>query len=174
MQMIENWKTIPRNQKYECSDTGKIRSKETLKVLKSKPDKKGYHRVSLSGGTKKLEVVFIHRIMGELFVNNPDPKNNLVTFKDSNKDNLHHTNLEWSTSAKNMAKIIASGHFDIHKHAMRANAVSIQKISKPIKLVYEGSGYEMTYPSIAECCKDLGISRYQMEEVIAGKYELVY
>ena len=172
--MTTIWKTIPRNTNYECSDQGQIRNKQTMKVLKATPDKKGYYRVTLSTVGKRPEVVFNHRITGELFVPNPDPSNTLVTFKDTNKSNLVHTNLEWSTSAKNMAKLIASGHIDVHENAMRANAVSVQKTSKPIKLVYEGSGYEITYNSIAECCREIGVQRWELEDVIAGKLELVY
>ena len=56
---------------------------------------KGYRRVRLQGKTFK-----VHRLVAEAFVPNPEGLPNVLHL-DGDRDNNHHTNLEWSNSQSN-------------------------------------------------------------------------
>lgn len=71
------------------------------KLLKARTTKSGYQRVFLRNDkTNKREDVYIHRIIGELFLSNP---NNLpeINHKDCNRSNNSVDNLEWVTKIEN-------------------------------------------------------------------------
>lgn len=65
--MDEYWKECPINTKYECSNTGKIRNKKTLRILKSF-DCHGYRYLRLGSKYKNS----VHRIIGYTFLNLTD------------------------------------------------------------------------------------------------------
>lgn len=70
------------------------------KVLKPDLNSVGYQRVSLSKGGKVTRV-FIHRLVAEHFVGNPN-NNKYVNHKDGNRQNNHYLNLEWVTASYNV------------------------------------------------------------------------
>lgn len=108
--MEEIWKTHDLYQNYEFSSFGRFRKLDTKKLLKESVsiDK---HRgrttgyvctMLLNNQTNKRHRVKLHRIVGELFVYNPDPINKTcINHKDGNKINNHYTNLEWVSVSEN-------------------------------------------------------------------------
>lgn len=94
---------------YIVYNDGRIFSKKTNRFLKGKIDNVGYHTYALAIGdktssttNKKLsKMVYAHRLVAELFLDNP---NNYpyVHHKDENKLNNNVSNLEWVSSAQNM------------------------------------------------------------------------
>jgi len=112
--MIEEWKPIEGyNGYYEVSNTGFIRSVDRIQVMKNGHTRKktsvmrktglnyvgGYKHTSLSRDGVHINV-YIHRIVAQHFVSNPDNKPE-VNHKDGNKLNNHYTNLEWVTPREN-------------------------------------------------------------------------
>lgn len=72
------------------------------KELKITPDHKGYLRVCLMKGDGKTYVRFIHRLLAELFIPNPDPENfKLVRHLDDDKTNNALSNLAWGSDKEN-------------------------------------------------------------------------
>jgi hypothetical protein len=97
---MENWKDVPNYEGlYQISDLGRAKSLYTNKILKPSFDKFGYARFSASK-EKKQKTLRIHRLVGELFIPNP---NNLPQLNhiDGNKTNNHLDNLEWCTDSEN-------------------------------------------------------------------------
>ncbi len=74
---------------------------------------KGYRRVRLQRKTFK-----VHRLVAEAFVPNPDNLPN-VLHRDGDRDNNHHTNLEWSNSQSN--HMSALNHEEIVNSQSRIN-----------------------------------------------------
>ena len=106
---MESWKDIEGYEgMYQISNEGRVKSLERQKedgrfcrerLLKQTISDRGYCRVGLQKG-KKLKVVYVHRLVAEAFIPNPD---NLpqVNHKDESKLNNSAQNLEWCTAKDN-------------------------------------------------------------------------
>lgn len=105
---MENWKNVPGYETlYLISDLGNVKSLHTNKILKPSVDKYGYCRFSATKN-KRQKTLRIHRLVGELFIPNP---NNLpqLNHKDGNKSNNCKNNLEWSTDSDNKLHAYKTG-----------------------------------------------------------------
>ena len=80
---------------YDITYDGNIVNKHNGHVLKGQPNSKGYLRVCIG---KKF--YFIHRLVAEKYVPNPDNKEQ-VNHKDGNKLNNSADNLEWVNNQEN-------------------------------------------------------------------------
>lgn len=92
------------NGKYLVSEDGKIYSVRRKgcngRYLKSRPNSSGYLRVDLRKGKNK-KTVFVHRIVAETFIPNPENKR-CINHIDGNKSNNSVSNLEWCSHSENM------------------------------------------------------------------------
>lgn len=78
---------------YDYNGTGETRA------LVANRNKNGYMSVSFSS-KKPVKRHYVHRIVAELFVPNPDNKPQ-VNHKDGQRDNNNYKNLEWVTPSEN-------------------------------------------------------------------------
>ncbi len=99
--------TIPSSPIHAINCNGEVIRIKTRKPIKSYPNKKGYLQVCL----QNKKSYRIHRLVAELFVENPEGKPQ-VNHKDGNKLNNSHTNLEWVTNEENQKHAIESGLWD--------------------------------------------------------------
>lgn len=119
-----NWKDVKGMEAYyEVSDTGLVKRKkgETIykdgrvahfseTILKAGLNRKGYPRVYMSVGSKKITKT-IHRIVAEAWIENVEDKKT-VNHIDGNKLNNHVNNLEWMTNTENMRHAFKAGVFN--------------------------------------------------------------
>ena len=94
--------------KYDLSDytvtkDGEIINNHNGRKIKPQPNGKGYLRFSLGG-----KMVFVHRLVAELYVPNPENKPQ-VNHKDGNKCNNSADNLEWVTNQENRNHAVKTG-----------------------------------------------------------------
>lgn len=111
--MEEQWKFLVNV--YEVSNLGRIRNKNTHKIMKLKQRPNGYVDVTLSLGVCKTKKTFkVHREVAKAFIPNP---NNLpqVNHIDGNKTNNIVSNLEWCDQSHNIQHGIALGLYHYHK-----------------------------------------------------------
>jgi hypothetical protein len=96
---------------YEISNSGKVISLRTNKVLKPSLVGAGYPRVCLriNGEQKNC---YIHRLVAEAFVPKPEGEDLEVNHKDGNKLNFHWSNLEWITHKENVKHAKDNGLMD--------------------------------------------------------------
>lgn len=95
------WQILNENNKYEVSDTGLVRRISNKKVLNGCITS-GYRSVKLTFDNSKQQRFYVHRLVAEHFINNPDPKNKtLVNHIDGNKLNNNVDNLEWVSPREN-------------------------------------------------------------------------
>ena len=84
---------------YLVFSDGRVFNFKTDKFLKPYPNQKGYLRVKLHGNKQILQI-FVHRLVGILFV--PNPLNlEQVHHKDHIKTNNDFRNLNWVTNQEN-------------------------------------------------------------------------
>ena len=99
--MTEIWKNIEGYEgKYQVSNLGQVKSMiGQEKVLHPKKHRNGHLQIGLHKD-KKRKTMYIHRLVAQAFIPNPD---NLpcVNHKDENPSNNNVDNLEWCTQKYN-------------------------------------------------------------------------
>ena len=129
--MVEVWKTIPGNREiYMISNAGNVKTADRIGArgrfikghkLSTHKNSSGYNRVAMNLDGK-LKEYFTHRIVAQLFVDNPNNKP-CVNHIDGNKLNNRSDNLEWCTRSENENHAWKNGLKTSHtpkgeKHAM--------------------------------------------------------
>ena len=119
--MTEIWKPVVGYLGfYEISNLGRVKSlKDNLGrdrelILKPQKRKDGYFTIELKRSTK-----FLHRIVAEAFIPNPENKPQ-VNHKDSNRENNQTGNLEWVTASENILHGYKYGNIKPTRHRLGA------------------------------------------------------
>lgn len=103
------WKECKMNKAYIVSTDGVVKRASTGKILAQKLDKDNYLSVHLSmGGRGNTRQVFVHRLVAEAFIPNPENKP-LVRHIDGNPINNCVENLIWVTPKENIEYSIKTG-----------------------------------------------------------------
>lgn len=96
---------LPNLQYYTIAEDATITNTKTGKVLKSRVNKQGYHRVTLINGKDRFHF-YVHRLVALTFQECPG-EGYEVHHKDEDRSNNHNSNLKWVTRAENMAYVHA-------------------------------------------------------------------
>lgn len=86
---------------YLISKEGQVYSTKSNKIRENEINENGYCRIRLMDGTKQGRKFYIHRLVAEAYIPNPNNYNQ-VNHKDLNKHNNNINNLEWCSEAMNM------------------------------------------------------------------------
>lgn len=159
---MEMWKEIPGTEgQYQVSNTGKVRTVKTGRILTPAIDHRGYERVCLFKYERNRRYK-VHRLVAMAFIPNPYNKPQ-VNHKDGNKRNNSVDNLEWVTNDENMDHSRANGLHDNHKEWCDSR-------KKRIIATHIESGEEIVFDSILAAKKALRTNHIQ--EVLRGlRYE---
>jgi hypothetical protein len=99
MNELKTHKDFPN---YKFSETGKVWSNKYGTYMSTRVNPNGYEQVGLINHAQKRKMIYIHRIIAELFVPRLDTTKNHVNHKNGNKTDNHYKNLEWCTPKENM------------------------------------------------------------------------
>ncbi|MBR9700904.1 hypothetical protein GOV11_03500 [Candidatus Woesearchaeota archaeon] len=113
----EEWGVIECYSRYEVSTLGRVRNKETKKVLKQSYTNYTtcpYLRVSVAEEKGVFKNENVHRIVAKTFIPNPEGKKT-VNHVDGVKENNCVDNLEWCTYRENAVHATEEGLFVIPK-----------------------------------------------------------
>lgn len=92
---MEIWKQINNYSKYEISDNGKVRNKETQKEISQRSlDKDEYPTVKLYNDNGIRKKLYVRRLVAEAFIPNPENLKS-VRLKNGDKFDNDVSNLFW-------------------------------------------------------------------------------
>ena len=139
------WKPVHGFPSYKIGDNGVVLN-QYGKPLKFSSNKKGYLKVHLCNESVKHKQHFVHRLVAEAFIPNP---NNLpfINHKDECKQNNSWNNLEWCDNAYNQR----------YSHALKINQYDVFgnfiKCWDAISDIERSLGFYTT--NISKCCKGI-------------------
>ena len=129
--MKEVWKAVPVNNKYEASNLGQVRNKDTKHVLTPHDDGNGYMQVSLffDGNIKKT--IKVHRIIGETFIG-PLPDSLETAHSNNVKTDCRAVNLSYQTKSVNQKMAYACGLKPTYgtRKLIEADVIEMKKLIK--------------------------------------------
>lgn len=159
--MIEVWKDIAGYEgMYQVSNLGRVKSLERWVQnhgkLQHHPEKirtpskreTGYLALQLYKDNKPQNC-YIHRLVAEAFLPNPDNKSTVNHINGDKKDN-RADNLEWSTYTENNKHAYDTGLNDETHRRNRKGSFTVEQYDKDMNLI-------KTYPSIREAERQTGI-----------------
>lgn len=139
----ETWITIEHHDNYEVSDLGNVRNKKSKSLLKPFVLNNKYLKVTLSKNGKAKQF-FIHRLVAEAFIPNPNNLPQVNHIKEFEKTNNCVENLEWCNHSYNQ------------NYGTRNARVS-EKLRKKIIQYDLNDNYIKAFNSLAEASKQTGI-----------------
>ena len=106
---MEEWRLLASlNNRYEVSDTGKIRNAKSKKELATFENRFGYYILQVCPQKGERKERQVHVLVAEAFIGKR-PNGYVINHKDGNKKNNVPSNLEYVTSAENNIHALHNG-----------------------------------------------------------------
>lgn len=173
----EIWKSINSTKNlYEASNKGRVRSIDRLVEYRTKsgttslrvskgrvlsPSKYRYLHVNLALGNGNFESRYVHRLVAEAWLPNPENKPE-VNHKDGNKFNNKIDNLEWVTASEN----ITHGYDEnLHRHGMRNHYCKLTE-DQVFAIIEIKKTTNLSYAKIGDM---FNISGTQVRNIVIGR-----
>lgn len=154
----EEWRDI--NEKYQVSNLGRIKNKETNKIKKIILDKYGYQKVAIQDFDKWITFP-VHRLVAKFFIPNPRDLRE-VNHIDGDKQNNNANNLEWCTRSENMIHAFKMGLKKNKKGRESCHAIPVYQ--------YDLQGnFIKRWGSIVEACEAVGADHTNISYACSGK-----
>lgn len=150
--------------RYKVTRDGKLYSVKSKRFI-GHLNAYGYYRASLQVGKYKYKTFFIHRLVAEAYIPNPENKP-YINHIDGNKTNNCVSNLEWCTPQENIMHAYKTHLMDIPK-PRKGEANGNAKFSDAvIKEIVESNMKQK------DICKKYGISRGYIWKLRAGQFRM--
>ena len=159
-------KLIPNFENYSITMSGRVINNITKKCKKPSDNRsgKGYLYVDLYNNGKRKRF-YIHRLVAELYIPNPDNKP-YVNHIDGNTKNNRCENLEWCTPFENVEH--ASKILGVMQQYKKSNFKK-QRAVKQIDVVTQK--VVGMYESIREAERQTGIKSSYISQICRGKFK---
>lgn len=144
---------IHKDYNIGVTEQGDIINLKTNKPYSKWVDNVGYYQIVFRINGKK-KYVRIHRLVAEMFIENPNEYNQ-INHIDGNKLNNNIDNLEWTTNSKNTQHGYDN---NMYKNKYRCEIKATNKITKEI----------LFFKSIRECSEILNLNRKTITSILKG------
>lgn len=165
--LMENWKPVVGFESvYEVSDAGEVRCiNQPDKYRKVSTSRTGYQFVRLYTPERERKNKFVHRLVADAFIPNPDQKTQ-VNHKDGNKSNNRVDNLEWVTPAENIKHAFAS----LGRTSPQKGVTGKQnKNSIPVYQYSLDGNFVKAYDGVSDAARAIGCNACSIISVIVGR-----
>ena len=132
---MDTQKPIPFFEKYIVTKSGDVFNSKTGKTLKPATVAKGYYSLTLSNKSKHRRE-YVHRLVGQAFVPNPNNKP-FINHKNGIKTDNRAENLEWVTPKENINHAYKIGLCPTKMKALQGAKLSEEEVFKIRKLLQE-------------------------------------
>ena len=143
---------------YLIEDTGKIFSLSKKDYINVYENNCGYNFVSLKTDEGKWKSFYVHRLVAEAFLNNPNDYPNVLHLDDNPKNN-NKSNLKWGTQSENINLCVQ------HNRISRNNKYLKNPIEWKLK---DPTGKIYITKNLKEFCLEKNIDPAAMSKVING------
>ncbi len=140
------WKTLQDFPNYEITTTGLVRNKSNGYIKKPTERPDGYLMINLGHNTLR----YVHRLMGDTYLENPDGKRT-INHKNGNKQDNRLENLEWMTHGENNKHAYDTGLNNPVNH--------LPKSSKSVQAMNVITGEVREFQSQRQASRELGLSQ---------------
>lgn len=193
--LVEEWRPVVGYERlYEVSDWGNVKSLDRIirqlskwgsyfncpykgRMLKKCRDKDGYRIVTLSDKEHKQKVAFVHRLVAEAFIPNPENKpqiDHIIPVSNGGTDEVW--NLRWATppeNSNNQLSVINRGKWERpkgenHCWYCKKRPEHAKLLSIPIVQIME-NGEIKEWESAKICAETLKASASHITNAVNGK-----
>lgn len=160
------WKDVPAlGGRYEASECGEIRNKQTQVIRKARKNKFGYLQMNFArnDGTKRTVTKAVHVLIAETFLDKPEGKC-CINHKDGNKANNCVDNLEWVTASENALHAHRTGLSYVYHGSDHARAKLSAQDVKGIRAQYKAG--KISQEKLAE---RYGVAQTTIGRIVRGE-----
>lgn len=175
-----SFKIIKGFQFYELNKLGVLKSIERVssqkngktyrvkeKIMRPQIDNTGYVVFGLRTDSKETKKVYLHRVLAELFIPNPENKP-CVNHKDGVKYNNSLSNLEWCTYAENNQHAFKYGlNTTIGSRLLGKKGAECHNYRKRNKKVIANG---KLYDSVSDCALELKLTEGYLYQCLIGAF----
>lgn len=163
--MEEVWKPIEGFPSYEVSNFGRINNIRRKRELNPGIDgSNGYKTVNLYDETGRIHKKYMHRLVAEAFIPNPENKRT-VNHIDCDKTNNRIDNLEWATDSENMRHAFNNNPCENTREAARENIIKTNKRPKTKKQL-ETSSKNINSPICRARAVEAHVNKHPMIKIV--------
>ena len=160
----EQWMPVEGIPGYSISTHGRVWSGKTHRFLKAKPmDSHGHLGVCLHDGGSRCLYKYIHRLMAEAFIQNPNNLPIVRHLNDIPSDNSIN-NLAWGTQKDNSRDSYENGNAK-HPSSEEAREYSRDRMI-PIDAINESTGEVIRFDCINDAARGLGLQQSNVWKVL--------
>lgn len=175
----EVWKPIlidDIQERYAVSNLGRIIDLKQNKYLQINDNGAGYKNVGLQGPKSQVRIRYIHRLVAQAFIENPD---NLpqVGHKDHTRSNNVVDNLYWTTQKQNTADGINAGRINAKKRP-NTKRLTAEQVCQIALLEHQGFGVneiavKLDFPRTTISSVFNGRSNWELFEFVRSELKII-